>query len=151
MPVFRVTSPDGAAYDVTAPDGASEQDALAVAQAHHNVLASFAANSQSNPAARATLAASTSPGVPSAGAPRQAACTAASYQCLEDGLPHDSCYQAEQHCNDWAYLYGNMPPSPIDHRLLSVFPNGSTVIIPQGYDAKPGPKLRGWGQPRNPQ
>lgn len=97
MPVFRVTSPDGAAYDVTAPDGASEQDAMAVAQAHHNVLASFAANSQSNPAA------------------------------------------------------GNMPPSPIDHRLLSVFPNGSTVIIPQGYDAKPGPKLRGWGQPRNPQ
>ena len=39
MPVFRVTSPDGSAYDVTAPDGATEQDALAVAQGHHNVLA----------------------------------------------------------------------------------------------------------------
>ena len=42
MPVFRVTSPDGSAYDVTAPDGATEQDALAVAQAHHNVLAQLA-------------------------------------------------------------------------------------------------------------
>lgn len=42
MPVFRVTSPDGAAYDVTAPESASEQDALAVAQAHHNALTQLA-------------------------------------------------------------------------------------------------------------
>ena len=151
MSVYRVTSPDGSAYDVTAPEGATEQDALAVAQGHHNVLASFAPNPQSNPTPGVTLAASTGPAVPPTGAPHQAACTAAGYQCLEDGLPRDSCYQAEQHCNNWAYLYGNMPPSPIDHRLLSVFPNGSTVIIPQGYDAKPGPKLRAWGQPRSTQ
>lgn len=48
MPVFRVTSPDGAAYDVTAPDGASEQDALAVAQAHHNALTQLASLGASN-------------------------------------------------------------------------------------------------------
>lgn len=49
MPVFRVTSPDGSAYDVTAPDGASEQDALAVAQAHHNALTQLSPASAQNP------------------------------------------------------------------------------------------------------
>ncbi|HEX5278682.1 MAG TPA: hypothetical protein VFW28_01260 [Micropepsaceae bacterium] len=48
MPVFRVTSPDGSAYDVTAPDGASEQDALAVAQAHHNALTQLASAGATN-------------------------------------------------------------------------------------------------------
>jgi hypothetical protein len=48
MPVFRVTSPDGSAYDVTAPDGASEQDALAIAQAHHNALTQLASAGTNN-------------------------------------------------------------------------------------------------------
>ena len=48
MPVYRVTSPDGSAYDVTAPDGASEQNALAVAQAHHNALTQFASAAANN-------------------------------------------------------------------------------------------------------
>ncbi len=48
MPVYRVTSPDGSAYDVTAPDGASEQDALAVAQAHHNALTQLASAGNSS-------------------------------------------------------------------------------------------------------
>lgn len=35
MALFRVSSPDGAAYDVTAPEGATEDDVLAQAQAFH--------------------------------------------------------------------------------------------------------------------
>lgn len=35
MAQFRITSPDGAIYNVTAPEGATEQDALAQVQAQH--------------------------------------------------------------------------------------------------------------------
>lgn len=37
MPVFKITSPDGAIYNVTAPEGATEQDALAKVQAQHGI------------------------------------------------------------------------------------------------------------------
>ena len=147
MPVFRVTSPDGSAYDVTAPDGASGQDALAVAQAHHNALASFATNSQGNPAAGATLAAATSPGIPSTGAARQAACTAAGYECVQDGFPPKQCYNAEQLCNEVAHTYMGMPINP-PRSGTTVFPNGSTVVAPSGFDPVRGVKLAPPGQPR---
>jgi hypothetical protein len=35
MPAFKVTAPDGTAYNVTAPDGATEADVMAQVQAHH--------------------------------------------------------------------------------------------------------------------
>lgn len=35
MPTFRVTSPDGAVYEVNAPEGATEQDAIAYVQSQH--------------------------------------------------------------------------------------------------------------------
>lgn len=63
MPVFRVTSPEGAAYDVTAPDGANEQDALAVAQAHHNALSALSPPTPQNAASDNTQIASAT-GVP---------------------------------------------------------------------------------------
>src|ERR1700754_1361306 len=34
MPVFHVTAPDGHTYEINAPEGASEQDAIAYAQAN---------------------------------------------------------------------------------------------------------------------
>lgn len=34
MAVFHVTGPDGSVYEVNAPDGATEQDAIAYAQAN---------------------------------------------------------------------------------------------------------------------
>ena len=33
MPVFHVTGPDGHTYEINAPEGATEQDAIAYAQA----------------------------------------------------------------------------------------------------------------------
>jgi len=34
MPTFHVTGPDGHTYEINAPEGASEQDAIAYAQAN---------------------------------------------------------------------------------------------------------------------
>lgn len=48
MPKYRITSPDGRAFDITAPDGASQADVLAYAQAHHAETATQPINS--NPA-----------------------------------------------------------------------------------------------------
>lgn len=42
MPVFHVTDPNGATYEVNAPDGATEQDALAYVQGQNNPQANLA-------------------------------------------------------------------------------------------------------------
>jgi len=76
MPVYRATSPDGSAYDVAAPDGASEQDALTVAQAHHNALTQLSSASNSG-AGNAQLSAAAGTPPPSASNdnfPRRPAC-----------------------------------------------------------------------------
>lgn len=145
MPLYRVTSPDGAVYNVNSPDGASDQDMLARTQAVH--AASTLSSNLSAPDAGPTLSeiASTRP-IPDGTYPRQAACTAAGLQCVQDGFPPKACYDAEQHCNNWSYIYRNLPPSPLDHTLTNVFPNGSTVIIPPGYDPVLGPRIRPFGQ-----
>lgn len=41
MPVYHVTSPDGAVYEVNAPEGASEQDAVAYVQKNHASLSAM--------------------------------------------------------------------------------------------------------------
>lgn len=43
MPKYRITGPDGNAYEVTAPEGATEQDVLAYAQENYQPVASKAA------------------------------------------------------------------------------------------------------------
>lgn len=40
MPTYRITSPDGKNYEITAPEGATQEDALAYVQQHHESLQS---------------------------------------------------------------------------------------------------------------
>src|SRR5437763_760103 len=63
MPAYRVTSPDGAIFNVTAPDDATEQEVLARTQAYHASAAPAAANPQVFNAPN-----NSKPGVPSASA-----------------------------------------------------------------------------------
>lgn len=150
MPVFRVTSPEGAAYDVTAPDDATEQDALAVAQAHHSALARLpSATSGSAVAGGAQIAAAASVPPGSDNYPRQAACTAAGYECVQDGFPSGACFDAEQKCNQLAHIFRAMPVYP-PRTATTIFPNGSTVVAPSGYDPVRGAKVAPPGQPRAP-
>jgi hypothetical protein len=46
MPAFRITAPDGTAYNVTGPEGATEQDALAQVQAQHTPAPAASQTSQ---------------------------------------------------------------------------------------------------------
>ena len=82
--------------------------------------------------------------------PRQRVCTTAGYECVQQGYPSGACYLAEQNCNMLSYFYKNYPEATPSHSVTVVFPNGSTVIIPEGYDPLPGVKVPPPGKPRGP-
>jgi hypothetical protein len=81
---------------------------------------------------------------------RQRACTTAGYQCVQEGYPARACYMTEQNCNMLSYIYKNYPEATPSHSVTIVFPNGSTVIIPEGFDPVPGVKVTPPGKPRRP-